>query len=95
MGVIQKLKIQDIWEGKENRNFVGGNTVMSSISHFHLFLHLKKRLASQKFREDEEVKNEVTTRLRVQAAEFCDIVIQKLIPRLKECLGKGGEYVEK
>ena len=64
-------------------------------SHFHLFLHLKKRLASQKFREDEEVKNEVTTRLCAQAAEFCDVVIQKLIPSLKECLGKGDDYVEK
>jgi len=63
--------------------------------HFHLFLHLKKCLAGQKFREDEEVKNKVTSRLRTQEAEFCDIVIQKLIPRLKECLGKGGDYVEK
>jgi hypothetical protein len=41
------------------------------------------------------VKNEVTTRLRVQTEEFCDIVLQKLIPSLKECLGKGGDYVEK
>jgi hypothetical protein len=41
------------------------------------------------------VKNEVATRLCAQEAEVCDIVIQKLIPRLKECLGKGVDYVEK
>jgi hypothetical protein len=29
-------------------------------SHFHLLLHLKKNLASQKLHEDEEVKNEDT-----------------------------------
>ena len=28
-------------------------------SNLHLFLHLKKHVADQKFREDEEVKNEV------------------------------------
>ena len=30
-------------------------------SDFRLFLHLEKHLAGQKFHEDEEVKNEVTT----------------------------------
>jgi hypothetical protein len=42
-------------------------------------LHLKKHLAGQKFYEDEEVKNEVTAWLRVQAVEFYDIGIQKLL----------------
>jgi hypothetical protein len=46
-------------------------------SNLHLFLHLKKHLASQKFQKDEEVKNEVITLLRAQAVEFCDIGIQK------------------
>ena len=32
---------------------------------------------------------------RVQAAEFCDMGIQKLVPRLNKCLDKGGGYVEK
>ena len=36
-------------------------------SDFHLFLHLKKHLASQKFHEDEEVKNKVTKWLWAQA----------------------------
>jgi hypothetical protein len=53
-------------------------------------LHLKKHLAGQKFHEDEEVKNEVTTWLRAY-----DIGIQKLVPRLNKCLDKGGDYVEK
>jgi hypothetical protein len=52
-------------------------------------------MAGQKFHEDEEVKNEVTVWLRAQAAEFYDIGIQKLVPRLNKCLDKGGDYVEK
>ena len=41
-------------------------------------------------------ENEVTTRLRAQAAEFCDIRIpqKKLAPRRNKCLHKVG-YVEK
>lgn len=58
-------------------------------SHLHLFLPLKKHLAKQKFHEDEKVKNVVTTRLQVQAVEFCDIGIQKLVPRLNKRLDKG------
>jgi hypothetical protein len=63
-------------------------------SDFNLFLHLKKHLAGQKFHEDDEVKNEVITWLCAQAAEFYDIGIQKLVPRLNKCLDKGGDYVE-
>jgi hypothetical protein len=45
-------------------------------SEFHLFLHLKKHLAGQKFHKDEEVKNRlVTTWLYAQVAEFYDIRI--------------------
>jgi len=40
--------------------------------HFHLILHLKIHLAGQKFRKEEDVKNEVTTRVRAQAAECCE-----------------------
>jgi histone-lysine N-methyltransferase SETMAR len=63
-------------------------------SDFHLFLHLEKHLAGQKFHEDEEVKNEVTTWLFERAAQFYDIGIQNLVPRLNKCLDKGGDYVE-
>jgi hypothetical protein len=62
---------------------------------FHLFLHLKKHLAGQKFQEDEEAKNEVTTWLRAQSAEFCGIRIQNLVPRLNKCLDRSDDYVEK
>jgi hypothetical protein len=63
-------------------------------SDFHLFLHLKKHLAGQKFHEDEEVENEVTTWLRAQAAGLYDIGIQKLVPGLNKCLDKSGDCVE-
>jgi hypothetical protein len=63
-------------------------------SDFHLFLHLEKHLAGQKFHEVEEVKNEVTTRLLARAAEFYDIGIQNHVPRLNKCLDKGIDYVE-
>jgi hypothetical protein len=66
-----------------------------ALSDLHLFLHLKKHLAGQKFHEIQEVKNKVTTWLCAQAAEFCDIGIQNLVPRLNKCLDKGGDYVEK
>lgn len=59
-------------------------------SHFHLFLHLKKLLASQKFHKDEEVKNEVTTWLPAQMVEFYDTG-----PRLNKYLDTGGDYVNK
>jgi hypothetical protein len=58
-------------------------------------LHLETHLAGQKFHEDEEVKNKVTTWLCAQVAEFYDIGIQKLVPRLNKCLDKGGDYAEK
>jgi hypothetical protein len=45
----------------------------------HLFWHVKKRVAGQKSHKDEEEKNDVTAELCVQAAEFCDIRIQKRI----------------
>jgi len=64
-------------------------------SDFHLFVHLKKHLAGQKFHENEEVENEVPTWLRALAAEFYDIVMQKLIPRRIKCRDKGGDYVVK
>jgi len=50
-------------------------------------------LLVQKFHEDEEAKNEVPTWLRSLAAEFYDIVIQKLIPRRNKRRDKDGDYV--
>jgi hypothetical protein len=61
----------------------------------HLFLHLKKYLASQKVHEDKEVENEYVTWLRARMVEFYDIRIQKLVPRPHKCLDKGGDCVDK
>jgi hypothetical protein len=60
-----------------------------------LFLHLKKHLAGKKFDDDDEVQEEVVTRFKVQAADFYDSGIQKLVPRLNKCLDNAGDYVEK
>jgi hypothetical protein len=46
----------------------------------HLFLHLK--LAGKKFDDDDEVQEEVMTWFKGLAADFCDLRIQKLVPRL-------------
>jgi hypothetical protein len=45
-------------------------------------------VGGQKFRDDVEEKNKVTTWLCEQAVKFCDIGIQKLIPKLHKYLGK-------
>jgi len=62
---------------------------------FHLFLHLKKHLAGKMFDDDDEVQEEVMMWFKEQAADFYDSGIQKLVPRLNECLENAGEYVEK
>jgi hypothetical protein len=62
---------------------------------FPFVFAFKETLASQKFQEDEELKNEVIMWLCVQAAEFCDMGIQQLVPRVNKCLDKGGDCVEK
>ena len=61
----------------------------------HLFLHLKKHLAGEKFDDDDEVQEEVMTWFKGQAADFYDSGIQKLVPRLNKCLDNAGDYVEK
>jgi hypothetical protein len=60
-------------------------------SNFHLFLHLKKRLAGKKFDDYDEVQEEVMTWFKGQAA---DSGTQKLVPRLNECLDNAGDCVE-
>jgi hypothetical protein len=45
-----------------------------------LFLYLK--LAGKKFDDDDEVQEEVMTRFKGQAADFCDLRIPKLVPGL-------------
>jgi hypothetical protein len=44
---------------------------------------------------DDEVQEEVMTWFKVQAVDFYDSGIQKLVPRLNKCLGNTGDCVEK
>jgi hypothetical protein len=44
---------------------------------------------------DDKVQEEVMTWFKVQAADFYDSGIQKLVPRLNKYLGNASEYVEK
>jgi histone-lysine N-methyltransferase SETMAR len=62
-------------------------------SDFHLFLHPKKHLAGKKFGDDDKVEEEVMTWFKVQAADFYDSGIQKLVPSLNKCLDNGGDFV--
>jgi hypothetical protein len=59
------------------------------------FLHIKKHLVGEKFDDDDEVQEEVTTWFKGRAADFYDSVTQKLVPRLNRCLDNAGDYVEK
>ena len=45
--------------------------------------------------EEDEVTNENTGWLRAQSAEFSDIAIYNLVPRLNKWLDKGTDCVEK
>jgi hypothetical protein len=60
-----------------------------------LFLHLKKHLAGKKFEDDDEVQEAVMTWFKVQAADFYDSGIQKLVPRFNKCLDNAGDYIKK
>jgi len=64
-------------------------------SDFHLSLHLKSFLAGQRFHDDNEVKEAVTTCFESQAASFYDEGIQKLVQCYDKCLNNGGNFVEK
>jgi transposase len=50
-------------------------------SNYHLFTNLKNRLQSQRISSNEELIEDVKTRLSSQVADFFDTGIQKLIPR--------------
>ncbi|GBO10103.1 hypothetical protein AVEN_26708-1 [Araneus ventricosus] len=64
-------------------------------SDFHLFLYLKRHIAGQNSRDDDEIKNEVEIRFRKQVVDFYDCGIQKFVPRLNKCPDNGGNFVEK
>lgn len=64
-------------------------------SDFQLFLRMKTWLASQRFDDDEELRECVTELLRSQAANFCDEGISKLVHLYNKCLNLFGDYIEK
>ena len=63
---------------------------------FHLFLHLKKFLSSQRqrFQNDEQAEVSVTV-VPIPGGKLLRHRIQKLVPRYDKCLNSEGEYVEK
>lgn len=64
-------------------------------SDYHLFMHMKKWLGSQRFDDDEELKDAVTGWLKAQAGDFFAEGISKLVHRYDKCLNVHGNYVEK
>jgi histone-lysine N-methyltransferase SETMAR len=64
-----------------------------ALSDFNLFPQLKKHLAGKKI-DDNDVQ-EFMTWFKGQAAYFCNLGIQKLLPRFNKCLNNGGDYTEK
>lgn len=64
-------------------------------SDYHLFMHMKKWLGSQRFDDDEELKDAVTGWLKAQAGDFFAEGISKLVRRYDKCLNVYGNYVEK
>jgi len=54
------------------RKFTNKLLLYIAPSDFHLFLHLKKRLAGKKFDEDDKVQEEVMTWFKELAANFYD-----------------------
>jgi len=90
--VIRFLKAKGERQAEIHKQIVA---VYGNVMNFHLFLHLKKHLAGKMFDDDDEVQEEVMMWFKEQAADFYDSGIQKLVPRLNECLENAGEYVEK
>ena len=54
----------------------------------------KEHLTGKKFDDDDEMQ-EVMMWFKGQMADFCDLGIQKVVPRLHKCLDDAGDYVEK
>jgi len=60
--------------------------VYGNVMNFNLFLHLKKHLVGEMFDDDDDMQEEVMTWFKVQAADFYDSGIEKLVPRLNKYL---------
>ena len=64
-------------------------------SDYHLFGNLTEHIAARKLYDDDEAKDEVLRWLNEQVADFYNSSIKKLLPTLKTCIEKYGDYVEK
>jgi hypothetical protein len=94
--VIQKLEIQNRYEGKGYHRLKVDTIPLPAQPSLPEISICFFNLAGQKFHEGKEVKNKVMTWLCVlAAAEFYDIGIQILVPRLNKCLNKCSDYIEK
>jgi hypothetical protein len=88
MTVIQKLKTQNRWEGREITAVKVAILLCLVHSNSHLFLHLKKHLDSQKFHDDEELINEVNVFAHAGGGVLWHWNT-KTCTRLNLCLDKG------
>ena len=87
MGSALKFLTRYLQEGDE---FLDSIVTGDETWGFHHTLESK-----QKFDDDDEVQEEVMTWFKGQTADFYDLGIQKLVPRLNKYLDNAGDYVEK
>ena len=59
-------------------------------SDYHLFMHLKKWLASQRFETDDELQTGVNEWFKTLAADFFDTGIKNRVPRYQKCVEVNG-----
>jgi len=81
--------------GKIQVGYIGPSAIQSGLraQPFPLVSSPKGTSRWKKFDDDDEVQEEVMTWFKGQAAEFCDLGIQKLVPRLNKCLEIAGNFI--
>ena len=77
--------------------YIGPSTVQSGLraQQFPFVSSPKGTSRWENFDDDDEVQEEIMTRFKGQAADFYDLGIQKLVPRLNKCLDNARDCVEK
>jgi len=87
MGTIQKLK----WNVLPHPSY----SLDLAPSDYHLFGPLKKHLGGKRFRNNEEVIQDVQEWLHWQPKDFFLSSICKLLDRWCRCIANQGDYIEK
>ncbi|GJQ69495.1 hypothetical protein Trydic_g6600 [Trypoxylus dichotomus] len=64
-------------------------------SDFYLFGSMEAHLSGKRFKDDDELQDEVRQDLKNLDRTFNEEGIQKLVSRWDKCLNIGGHYVEK